>query len=129
ILGGGPGGYAAAQAASALGADVTLVEDQGLGGNCNLTDAIPSKTLIATANVMAEIERAEALGIEFEHGRPRVDLLRTIAHARWVAVHQSRAIRDRLEGTTARLLAGRGSVVEPGLVRVESDHGSRDLPY
>ena len=74
ILGGGPAGYAAAQAASALGADVTLVEDQGLGGNCNLTDAIPSKTLIATANVMAEIERAETLGVDFEHapaeGRP-----------------------------------------------------------
>ena len=63
ILGGGPAGYAAAQAASALGAEVTLVEDQGLGGNCDLTDAIPSKTLIATANVMAEIERAETLGV------------------------------------------------------------------
>jgi dihydrolipoamide dehydrogenase len=129
ILGGGPGGYAAAQAASALGADVTLVEDQGLGGNCNLTDAIPSKALIATAGVMAEIERAEALGIEFEHGRPRVDLLRTIAHARWVAARQSRGIRDRLEGTTARLVAGRGVVAEPGLVRVTSEHGERDLEY
>jgi dihydrolipoamide dehydrogenase len=129
ILGGGPAGYAAAQAASALGADVTLVEDQGLGGNCNLTDAIPSKTLIATANVMAEIERAETLGVDFEHARPKVDLLRTIAHARWVAAHQSRSIRDRLEGTTTRLVAGQGHVSAAGNVHVHSGGRELDVPY
>ena len=130
ILGGGPAGYAAAQAASALGADVTLVEDQGLGGNCNLTDAIPSKTLIATANVMAEIERAETLGVDFEHARPKVDLLRTVAHARWVAAHQSRGIRDRLEGTTHALIAGPGHVSEPGNVHVDTAGGRElDVPY
>ena len=42
ILGGGPAGYAAAATAALLGADVTLVEEQQLGGNCTMTDAIPS---------------------------------------------------------------------------------------
>ena len=88
ILGGGPAGYAAAAAASAVGADVTLVEEVGLGGNATLWDAIPSKTLLSTAGVMATVGRAEALGLAFQHGSPQVDLLRTIAHARYVAAHQ-----------------------------------------
>lgn len=129
ILGGGPGGYASAQAASALGADVTLIEAVGLGGNCTITDAIPSKALIATAGVMASIERAQQFGIDFAHGRPQVDLLRTVAHARWVATHQSRGVRDRLESTTARVLHGMAEIVEPGLVRVRTDHGERDVRY
>ena len=52
ILGGGPAGYAAAATAAHLGADVTLVEEHQLGGNCTMTDAIPSKTLLTTADAM-----------------------------------------------------------------------------
>jgi NAD(P)H dehydrogenase (quinone) len=129
ILGAGPAGYAAAAAASALGADVTLVEDVGLGGNATIWDAIPSKTLLATANVMAAVDRAETLGIAFEHGRPSVDLLRTIAHARYVATHQSRGIRDRLEGTDARLVYGRARIESPGRLVVSSEIGERDVTY
>src|SRR5262249_880070 len=49
ILGGGPGGYEAALVAAQLGARVTVVEADGLGGACVLTDCVPSKTLIATS--------------------------------------------------------------------------------
>src|SRR5690606_26475007 len=49
IIGGGPGGYEAALVAVKNGAEVTLVERQGLGGNAVLTDVVPSKTVIATA--------------------------------------------------------------------------------
>ena len=49
ILGGGPGGYEAALAGAQLGAEVTLVERDGVGGSAVLTDVVPSKTLIATA--------------------------------------------------------------------------------
>jgi dihydrolipoamide dehydrogenase len=129
IIGGGPAGYAAAAAASGLGAETTIVEDLGLGGNATIWDAIPSKTLLATANVMGVVDRAEALGIAFEHGRPRVDLLRTIAHARYVAAHQSRGIRDRLEATAARYVHGRARIVEPGKLSVVGELGEIDLPY
>lgn len=129
ILGAGPAGYAAAFAACALGADVTVVEDLGLGGNCTLWDAIPSKTLLHTASVMAAVDRAETLGIQFDHGRPTVDLLRTVAHARYVATHQSRGIRDRLEATTVRVVSGRGCVTEPGRVAVTSELGELELAY
>ncbi len=129
ILGGGPAGYAAAAAATAIGADVTLVEDVGLGGNATLWDAIPSKTLLSTAGVRATVVRAEALGLAFQHGTPQVDLLRTVAHARYVAAHQSRSIRDRLEGTATHLVSGHARIAEPGLLRVTGATGEREVPY
>ena len=49
ILGGGPGGYEAALVAAQLGADVTVVDSDGLGGACVLSDCVPSKTLIETS--------------------------------------------------------------------------------
>jgi phytoene dehydrogenase-like protein len=60
IIGGGPGGYEAALVAAQLGADVTVIEEHGLGGSCVLTDCVPSKTLIATSNLMAAMEGARA---------------------------------------------------------------------
>jgi dihydrolipoamide dehydrogenase len=51
IIGGGPGGYEAALVASQLGGEVTLIDRDGLGGAAVLTDCVPSKTLIATAEV------------------------------------------------------------------------------
>ena len=64
IIGGGPGGYEAALVAAQLGADVTVIEDSGLGGSCVLTDCVPSKTLIATASLMAAMEGTKDLGIK-----------------------------------------------------------------
>ena len=76
---------------------------------------------------MATVGRAETLGLAFQHGSPQVDLLRTVAHARYVAAHQSRSIRDRLEGTAARVVHGRGRVTAPGTVLVTTDVGEREL--
>ena len=129
ILGGGPSGYAAASAAAALGAEVTLIEDRGLGGSCTLTDAIPSKTLLSTATVLAAIDRADQSGVTFEHGKPHVDMIRTVAHARWVATHQSRGIRDRLEETTVRVVHGRAHVDSPGMIHVDCDGYEQEVGY
>lgn len=65
IIGGGPGGYEAARAARQLGADTVLIEESGIGGNAVLTDVVPSKTLIATAEAAQQIELAKSLGISF----------------------------------------------------------------
>ena len=64
ILGGGPGGYEAALVAAQLGAQVTVVEADGLGGACVLTDCVPSKTLIATSETMGilPVRRISASG-------------------------------------------------------------------
>ena len=66
ILGGGPGGYEAALVAAHLGAEVTVVERDGLGGAAVLTDCVPSKTLISTADYMGGFGTAHALGVHLE---------------------------------------------------------------
>src|SRR5699024_12446445 len=57
IIGGGPGGYEAALVASKFGAEVTLIEKNGIGGSAVLTDVVPSKTLIASADTRSEERR------------------------------------------------------------------------
>src|SRR6478735_2178150 len=87
IIGGGPGGYEAAHVAAQLGAEVTIVDSDGVGGSAVLTDCVPSKTLIATAEVMSELSGAAELGVEFLDAvgdaatSIRVDLARVIATA------------------------------------------------
>src|ERR1700692_86639 len=61
IVGGGPGGYEAALVAAQLGAAVTVIERDGLGGACVLTDCVPSKTLIASSARMAALDSSAAL--------------------------------------------------------------------
>jgi dihydrolipoamide dehydrogenase len=113
ILGGGPAGYAAAATAAYMGAEVTLIEENQLGGNCTMTDAVPSKTLLTTADTMLEISRAESDGVDFVRGFPEVNLRRTLARARAVALHQSRGVRERMDGMNVRVLPGRGRVTGP----------------
>lgn len=67
ILGGGPGGYEAALVAASLGASVTVVDSDGIGGACVLTDCVPSKALIATSETMTNLALAPGLGIR-PHG-------------------------------------------------------------
>ncbi|SFI86100.1 dihydrolipoamide dehydrogenase [Paenibacillus sp. UNC496MF] len=63
ILGGGPGGYAAAIRAAQLGKRVALVEKEGLGGTCLHKGCIPSKTLLRSAELFETMKRSESFGI------------------------------------------------------------------
>ena len=74
IIGGGPGGYEAALVAAQLGARVTVVDSDGIGGSAVITDCVPSKTLIATAELMTEVEGAGELGVDIGQDGVRVDL-------------------------------------------------------
>lgn len=73
IIGGGPGGYEAALAGIQLGAEVTLIERSGIGGSAVLTDVVPSKTLIATAEVARRVSQASNMGVRFSFEGKRVD--------------------------------------------------------
>ena len=64
IIGGGPGGYEAALVAAQLDAEVTLVEADGAGGACVLSDCVPSKTFIASSDVVTGYRHNEAFGIQ-----------------------------------------------------------------
>lgn len=136
IIGGGPGGYEAALVASQLEARVTLVERQGLGGSAVLTDVVPSKTLIATAEWMTITETAAELGIRPAAGWPEpapgggayaVDLGRVNARVRELAQAQSDDIRARLEREGVRILDGIGRLAAPGRVAVEGADGGSEV--
>ena len=107
VVGGGPGGYEAALVAAQLGADVTVVDTDGLGGSAVLTDCVPSKTLIATAELMAEMAGANELGIRFE-GSLVTDLQRVNERVMRLAQAQSADIERRLTREGVRVLRARG---------------------
>jgi NAD(P)H dehydrogenase (quinone) len=117
IIGGGPGGYESALVAAQLGADVTVVDDAGLGGAAVLTDAVPSKTLIATAEVLSTVGGSAELGIT-GLGRVRADLGAVNRRVQALARAQSEDIRFRLEAEGVRIVVGRGVLDGPGRVRV-----------
>src|SRR5690242_21043263 len=64
IIGGGPAGYEAALVAAQLGAEVTVVERDGIGGASVLTDCVPSKTLIAAAGAMTAVRDSAGLAMQ-----------------------------------------------------------------
>ncbi|MDX6222535.1 MAG: hypothetical protein QOD91_1589, partial [Frankiales bacterium] len=68
IVGGGPAGYEAALVAAQLGAEVTVIDSDGIGGACVLADCVPSKTLIATSESMTTIHEAYELGVRVPGG-------------------------------------------------------------
>jgi dihydrolipoamide dehydrogenase len=103
VVGGGPGGYEAALVAAQLGADVT----DGVGGSAVLTDCVPSKTLIATAELMADMEEAKELGIRFD-GALVTELGRVNARVKRLAQAQSSDIERRLTREGVRVLPARG---------------------
>jgi pyruvate/2-oxoglutarate dehydrogenase complex dihydrolipoamide dehydrogenase (E3) component len=114
IIGGGPGGYEAALVAAQLGADVTIVDSDGIGGSAVLTDCVPSKTLIATAELMADFEEAGELGITT--GTPTVDLANVNQRVKALAMAQSSDIEGRLTRDGVRVVRGRGSLDGPSKV-------------
>ncbi|WP_305785045.1 NAD(P)H-quinone dehydrogenase [Symbioplanes lichenis] len=63
IIGGGPGGYEAALVAAQLDADVTLVEAEGAGGACVLSDCVPSKTFIASSEIVTGYRHNDRFGV------------------------------------------------------------------
>ena len=124
ILGGGPGGYEAALVAAQLGAEVTVVDSDGIGGSAVLTDCVPSKTLIATAELMSEVAGAAELGVNFRDSEGdaatslRVDLGRVNARVKRLAADQSGDIARRLAKENVQVVTGRGRLDGPNRVLV-----------
>jgi NAD(P)H dehydrogenase (quinone) len=109
VLGGGPAGYEAALVAAQLQAQVTVVERDGLGGACVLSDCVPSKTFIATSETMTTLRSAGALGVRAGESRDvAVDVPLVHRRVKQLAVAQSEDVRRRLVAEGVRLIAGVG---------------------
>ncbi|GAA1925942.1 NAD(P)H-quinone dehydrogenase [Nocardioides lentus] len=132
IVGGGPGGYESALVAAQLGAEVTVVDTDGLGGSAVLTDCVPSKTLIATSELMTELGGARELGLVWEDFEGdaaeslRVDLARVNRRVKRLAADQSADIIRRVEREEIRIVVGRGRLDGPETVVATLDDGSEE---
>lgn len=148
ILGGGPAGYEAALVAASLGAQVTLIDADGVGGACVLTDCVPSKTLIATSDRVTALRDAATLGVAVPAGsggvagsaggarQPAVagiDLQVVNHRIKALVAQQSADITARLIREGVTLIRGHGRFVaaQPGRVfRVEAvspDGGATEI--
>jgi pyruvate/2-oxoglutarate dehydrogenase complex dihydrolipoamide dehydrogenase (E3) component len=133
IIGGGPGGYESALVAAQLGAEVTVVDTDGLGGSAVLTDCVPSKTLIATAELMTEVSGAAELGVRFQDHEGdaattiRVDLERVNARVKQLATDQSADIGRRLDKESVTVIRGRGRLDRPNRVVATLEDGTEQV--
>jgi dihydrolipoamide dehydrogenase len=129
IIGGGPGGYEAALVAADLGAEVTVVNDEGLGGACVLWDCVPSKTLLTSAQAFNTLETAPSLGVHFEGmqgqevPRYEVDLPTIMDRIRDLALAQSEDISKKVLEAGVRVVLGRGRIADPHTVEVVAANG------
>ncbi len=119
IIGGGPGGYEAALVAAQLGAEVTLVDRDGLGGACVLWDCVPSKTLIA----MTEPAKGGAPPVVPLRGA--LDLSSVNAHVKSLATAQSQDIAAQLRREKVNVVAGTARFVDARTLAVTAPNGTR----
>ena len=113
IIGGGPAGYEAALVAAQLGAQVTVIERDGIGGASVLTDCVPSKTLIAAAGAMTTVHDSAVLGVHgAEPAAVGLDLAAVNQRVKGLAVAQSADIHSRLDAEGVRIVAGHGRLTD-----------------
>ncbi|HIJ77178.1 MAG TPA: FAD-dependent oxidoreductase, partial [Deltaproteobacteria bacterium] len=116
VIGGGPGGYAAAFRAADLGMDVTMVEaDPRPGGVCLFRGCIPSKTLLYATELMHDARRASEMGITF--AEPKIDLSRM---REW-----KDKVIDRLAKGLVELTKRRGILFMQGQAALEDSSHAR----
>ena len=116
IIGGGPGGYEAALAGRQLGAEVTLIERKGVGGNAVLTDVVPSKTLIAAAEAAQRVLHAGNMGIKFSFAgqtiKPKIEVDLGLINQRLMSLaeEQSSDMLKNLLEAGVRVINGTGKL-------------------
>ena len=135
IMGGGPGGYEAALVAVQYGADVTLIERDGPGGACVLSDCVPSKTFIASAGGRTAVRDARSLGVTVDPEQVGVDVAVVHGRVAGLALAQSADIRAKLteDGVrivdgTARLSDGRPGSCAHLVIATASDGSASEYP-
>lgn len=107
IIGGGPAGYEAALAGAKYGADITLVEDQGLGGSAVIYDCVPSKSFISATAIKTDLRRADDMGLDAALGEARLNLDAVNARVKDLAYAQSCDVRAQMDRAGIRVINGR----------------------
>src|SRR6266705_15480 len=123
IIGAGTGGYVAAIRAAQLGAQVTLVEGAAVGGLCLNWGCIPSKSLLACAELGQKIKKAGEFGITIT-GTVSYDLTRMVERKNKIVAGLVKGVRTLLKTWNVELVEGRGVLGDPKTVRVVKPDGT-----
>jgi dihydrolipoamide dehydrogenase len=124
VIGSGPGGYVAGIRAAQLGLSVAVVEkDPKFGGTCLHRGCIPTKALLHTAALIEEIRQAGKFGVKV--GGADIDLDGAHAYKNKVVTKNAKGIEFLFKKNKVEGLHGRGVVLGPNEVEVESGEGRR----
>ncbi len=123
LLGAGPGGYVAAIRAAQLGARVTVVENQALGGVCLNWGCIPSKALLAVVELGEKAKKANDLGLTLS-GQVGYDVARMVARKQKVVDTLVRGIATLFKTWGIEHVAGTGELLDETTLRVVRGDGS-----
>jgi dihydrolipoamide dehydrogenase len=122
IIGGGPAGHTAASHAARLGAQVTIIERDIVGGAAHLWDCIPSKAMIATGGARSMLGRLPAMGFADVDAELDLEGLRDRIAA--ITTRLERSVGDLLASQGVRCIRGTGRLVGPHEVEAQLADGS-----
>lgn len=126
VIGSGPGGYVAALKAAQLGAAVTVVEREEVGGTCLNWGCIPTKALIASAEALAQARRLADFGINV-NGSLAADLPAIMERKNKIVATQIKGIRALFKSWNISLLSGHASLLDSKTVEVLRSEGTQEL--
>ncbi|MEI8001623.1 MAG: FAD-dependent oxidoreductase [Actinomycetes bacterium] len=124
IIGGGPAGNTCATLAATLGAEVTVVERDVIGGAAHLWDCIPSKAMIATGGELGELAHAREMGLDASGA---LDIAALRERVRSIEERLRTSTVSLLESQGVRLLAGTARFTGPHEIVVDAPSGAEEL--
>jgi len=125
IIGGGPGGYVAGIRAAQLGGDVTVIEEDKIGGTCLNRGCIPTKAILASVETLALFERAGQLGIEVEKVVP--NLSRIMERKNKIVSQLRRGIDYLLKTNKVKVIKGKANFLNSHSICIETEAGRKEL--
>ena len=125
VIGGGPGGYVAAIRAAQLGAKVTVIEKQYLGGTCLNVGCIPTKCLLHSAELVEDIKnQGKEIGVEVEG--VKVNFPQVIAHKNDISKKLTSGVAGLLKMNKVKKIDGEASFVGEKKISVKKPDGSAE---
>ncbi len=125
IVGGGPGGYVAAIRAAQLGAEVTVVEKERLGGTCLNIGCIPTKCLLHSAEMISDLrEQGAKIGVMAKD--VEVDFPRVIAHKNEVSSQLTSGVAGLLRANKVQVISGTAVFTGKKTLRIDRENGASE---
>lgn len=125
IIGGGPGGYEAAIRAAQLGANVTLIEEDRLGGTCLNRGCIPTKALYKNAEVVNSLKNMNEFGVEFNGYN--LDMSKVQSRKNEVVNKLVSGIEQLLKGNSIEVIKGRATFIGSKTIQVENSGDMHEI--